>query len=380
MNVFLKKIVMTAGILLFAGMCFAAEPESNGNRWKVIVSIADQKTYVYDNEKLVRAAVCSTGIEDGDNDTPLGDYILNESGQKRGEFFYSRKVGEGARCWVGFIGGVYLFHSVPVTEDNAVIPEEAAKLGEPASHGCVRLSMRNAYWFYRTVPDGASVHIQKEPYTCSTDKLASPLVSKKQVTSWLSFHEHEYYQQHLLSCEAALVRLTLAITGIRDLDEDTILYSFPWGTDPEKSFVCDNVDAGRRNKDGSIHWNNYGTHPPLVVKTLQSYLHMYGLDASYEVREMKLSDADLRNLAANNERFLGAVVWLVGHPERWGEHPPVKNGIVLGEHVRFVDPELDKAGKFMVWDPEKHPDQPYHLAAIPTRNMFGYRTVALFKR
>jgi len=155
-------------ILLICATCFAvltfSETIKKAPEWKVIVSIADQKTYVFKNEKLVRSMICSTGIQDGDNDTPLGDYILNESGQKRGKFFYSKKVKEGARYWVGFIGGVYLFHSVPVTEDNIIIPEEAQKLGQPASHGCVRLSMDNAYWFYLTVEDGSLVHIQKEPF------------------------------------------------------------------------------------------------------------------------------------------------------------------------------------------------------------------------
>ena len=153
----------TATVLLL--LAFAIIPAAaRSPAWKVIVSIADQKTYVYEDNNLVRTAVCSTGIPDGDNDTPLGNYILNESGTKRGKFFYSKKVGEGARYWVGFIGGTYLFHSVPVTEDNRIIEQEAAKLGTPASHGCVRLSMEDAKWFYETVPDGAKVHIQKESF------------------------------------------------------------------------------------------------------------------------------------------------------------------------------------------------------------------------
>ncbi len=158
---------MVAGIAVFllsASGAGAFSPEGDGRQWRVVVSVADQKTYVLRNGELVRGMVCSTGIEDGDNDTPLGDYILNESGQKRGEFFFSKGVGEGGRWWVGFIGGVYLFHSVPVTQDNRIIPEEAALLGTPASHGCIRLGMDDAHWFYLTVPDGAAVHIQKERF------------------------------------------------------------------------------------------------------------------------------------------------------------------------------------------------------------------------
>ncbi|MDE5899685.1 MAG: L,D-transpeptidase [Treponemataceae bacterium] len=162
MNRFLRRLLF-AVVLLSAAAASALPSGGDGKDWRVVVSVADQKTYVYRNSELVRAMVCSTGIQDGDNDTPLGDYILNESGAKRGEFFFSEKVGEGGLWWVGFIGGVYLFHSVPVTRDKEIIPEEAALLGMPASHGCVRLGMADARWFYETVPDGAAVHIQLAP-------------------------------------------------------------------------------------------------------------------------------------------------------------------------------------------------------------------------
>jgi len=86
-------------------------------------------------------------------------------------------------------------------------------------------------------------------------------------------------------------------------------------------------------------------------------------------------------MAALDDQFLGAIVWLVGLPERWGRHPLVsKKRLVLGEHVRFVDPELDRNGKFLIWNPEKHPEQPVHSASIPTRELFQFRLVALFRK
>ena len=39
------------------------------------------------------------------------------------------------------------------------LPEEGAKLGQPASHGCVRLAVADAQWFYDQVPDGTLVTI-----------------------------------------------------------------------------------------------------------------------------------------------------------------------------------------------------------------------------
>ncbi|HCW51160.1 MAG TPA: L,D-transpeptidase, partial [Clostridiales bacterium] len=74
--------------------------------------------------------------------------------------FFSERYEQGARWWVSFRDwGIYLFHSVPVDRTGEVIPEEADKLGQPASHGCVRLSMEDARWFYETIPEGTPVDI-----------------------------------------------------------------------------------------------------------------------------------------------------------------------------------------------------------------------------
>ena len=67
--------------------------------------------------------------------------------------------GMGADYWVQFYGS-YLFHSVPTGEAfGDYLPEEGAKLGQPASHGCVRLAVADAQWFYDQVPDGTLVTI-----------------------------------------------------------------------------------------------------------------------------------------------------------------------------------------------------------------------------
>lgn len=163
----MKKILiaMLAAMALSASI-FAAEvfagPAGYGGNWRIVVSIAEQKTYVFEDDVLVREMICSTSLHE--NYTPVGDYILNESGRSRGTSFYSPKFGQGAKWWVGFIGSTWLFHSLATDKEGNIIPEEAAKLGQPATHGCIRLSMENAKWFYDTVPDGAKVHIQKERF------------------------------------------------------------------------------------------------------------------------------------------------------------------------------------------------------------------------
>lgn len=64
--------------------------------------------------------------------------------------------------WVSFKDwGVYLFHSVPMDRDKNVLAEEAAKLGIPASHGCIRLETDNARWIYDNIPAGTPVFIHE---------------------------------------------------------------------------------------------------------------------------------------------------------------------------------------------------------------------------
>ena len=65
----------------------------------------------------------------------------------------------GADYWVQFYGP-YLFHSVPTGQNfGDYLEDEAMKLGQPASHGCVRLTVADAKWFYDQVPDGTPVTI-----------------------------------------------------------------------------------------------------------------------------------------------------------------------------------------------------------------------------
>jgi len=367
--------------------------------YSVVVSIADQRTYVYRGGALVRAMLCSTGLVDGDDDTPLGDYVIDESGKKRGRWFYSAKYKEGAKYWVGFIGGTYLFHSVPMDKDGRIIPAEAAKLGRPASHGCVRLSVDDAYWFYRSIPSGsrlrviagslgpggASGSVPTARATAATSVAGTTAgrreaaLGKAEVPAWLADRFGGYRQKYPLSCEIALTRMSLALLGV-ETGEDEILSTIPRsGDDPERAFVCDDIRGGRR-LNGKILWNNYGTHPPVVVAEIERRLRAAGLADSYEALEISADDAALRSLIEKDPNFLGAVLWLVGHPERWGERPPVnERGMVLGEHVRFLEPRLAEDGEFRIWDPENG-KLIVSRSSGAARELFHYRIVALYSK
>lgn len=120
---------------------------------QVQVNLAKQRVHIIANGKTVYTMIVSSGIDDS---TPRGDYKIG----MRGAHFFNDQEGVGADYWVGFIDGLYLFHSVPTGyKFGSYIPSEGAKLGRPASHGCVRLSVADAKWFYANIPDGTSVHI-----------------------------------------------------------------------------------------------------------------------------------------------------------------------------------------------------------------------------
>jgi hypothetical protein len=205
----------------------------------------------------------------------------------------------------------------------------------------------------------------------------SSAMTKAAVPAWLATRFSTYKQKYALSCEIALTRLSLALLGI-EASENEILSTIPRSSrDPEKSFVCDDINGGRR-LNGKILWDNYGTHPPVVVAEIERRLAAAGLSSKYEAVELSANDASLRSLASKDPRFLGAILWLVGHPERWGDKPPVnERGMVLGEHVRFLEPRLSPAGDFRIWDPESGKLIVSHSSGAG-RELFNYRIVALY--
>ena len=118
------------------------------------VNIPEQTVVVYDaHDKVVQNFICSTGKEG--SDTPVGTYTVKQ----RGQSFFSKQYQEGAYYWTQFQGD-FLFHSVPFDKNKKIEPEEAAKLGSKASHGCVRLALEDAKWIYENIPKGTKVVIE----------------------------------------------------------------------------------------------------------------------------------------------------------------------------------------------------------------------------
>jgi lipoprotein-anchoring transpeptidase ErfK/SrfK len=127
---------------------------SSRTSFLVWVDIHTQSTNVFignkGNWKLIHSFLSSTG-KPGD-ETPAGTYTIKDKGM----WFFSEKYQEGAKYWVKFKGN-YLFHSLPMNSNKQVVD---STLGKPSSHGCVRLGIDDAAWFYNNIPTGTTGYIK----------------------------------------------------------------------------------------------------------------------------------------------------------------------------------------------------------------------------
>ncbi len=121
----------------------------------IYVDLTDQMTYVFtgytNNWTLEKSFTCSTGIPS--KPTPTGIYDVTN----KGAWFFSEKFQQGGKYWVQFLGD-YLFHSVPYDETQTEILDTT--LGEPASHGCIRLATEDAKWLYDNISTSTKVIIK----------------------------------------------------------------------------------------------------------------------------------------------------------------------------------------------------------------------------
>ena len=129
----------------------------NESIW-IHVSKENQKVYIMDGNNTIYTMICSTGLDlNSDTSTPEGTFTIQG---ERGLSFYNSSEKEGAKYWVSWKNhGKFLFHSVATDVNGNVIPSEAEKLGQKASHGCIRLTLPDAKWIYDHIQMGTKVVI-----------------------------------------------------------------------------------------------------------------------------------------------------------------------------------------------------------------------------
>lgn len=132
------------------------------SKYYIVVYIGSQSTVVYGKDengeytKIVQCFTCSTGK--GSTPTRTGTYKV------RAKYRWRLLVGNVYGQYSSSISSNYLFHSVPYNKMDASTLDNAEydKLGSPASHGCIRMCVRDSKWIYDHVTIGTKVDIVKE--------------------------------------------------------------------------------------------------------------------------------------------------------------------------------------------------------------------------
>lgn len=135
-------------------------------QYMLTVDVANQITRAYALDAsgeytiLVREMICSTGTTS--DPTPLKTCTMPG---KKARWGYFPKWGSHAQYLVR-IDAYNAFHSVLYSTANEMTLVESSykKLGERASHGCVRLLVHDAKWIYDNCPAGTIVTVYEGEY------------------------------------------------------------------------------------------------------------------------------------------------------------------------------------------------------------------------
>ncbi len=141
----------------------AKENDKPLHPYYLIVDVSDQRVYVYayhdgKYDKRVKTFKCSTGLSS--SPTPLGTYQDGTGPGNRWHYF------KKFNCWAQYayyIEGDVLFHSVLYSkrDTRTLSTGSLYNLGSRASHGCVRLQVKDAKWIWTNCSAGTTVKVRK---------------------------------------------------------------------------------------------------------------------------------------------------------------------------------------------------------------------------
>ena len=164
----LKRLLTVLLVLTLAaasGLVFGESAQA-ATAYYIEVDITNQIVTVYrsgdhTSSGIVRQMICSTGMSG--HSTPTGTFTLpaKSRSSERTEWYYFSSYSCWGK-WATRIKGPYLFHSIPYSSKTSGPSKTAlAKLGSPASHGCVRLRVEDSKWIALNCPAGTKVKIYK---------------------------------------------------------------------------------------------------------------------------------------------------------------------------------------------------------------------------
>ncbi len=130
--------------------------------FRIVIDVYHQVVLIYQRDQKdaytvpVRFMVCSTGAQK--TPTPRGTF---SSGSHKVRFGLFVNDGVYGQYWTQITGKIY-FHSLLYTKKDAqYYTSSYSKLGQRASHGCVRLLVPDARWIYYHIAPGTEVEIRR---------------------------------------------------------------------------------------------------------------------------------------------------------------------------------------------------------------------------
>ena len=138
-------------------LLFSSDAKAKPYPYRVEVSIADQTVTIYclnanGEYEQARQFICSTGLN---NTTPRGIFL---DGFPVNRWHYFQKFD----CWAQYsfeVEGGIMFHSVIYSgnSESTLRKSSVWALGSPASHGCIRLQVKDAKWMFEHCKRGSLV-------------------------------------------------------------------------------------------------------------------------------------------------------------------------------------------------------------------------------
>lgn len=158
----IRRVLSLALALLLAVTAAGALADEKYNMpYYIEVDVNNQIVTVYStvSKSVVRQMLCSTGLNDA---TPLGTFYLPPKTEElEREYWYYFGY---YSCYAHYATRIYenvLFHSLPCAQksDATVSKSAVAELGNPASHGCIRLRWEDAEFIAKCCLEGTRVRI-----------------------------------------------------------------------------------------------------------------------------------------------------------------------------------------------------------------------------
>lgn len=212
------------------------------DKYYILLDLRNQIVTVYERDEnggythIVRRFLCSTGRTDVDEEdpedvaTPTPRGIWKIGGRERfGKF--ANFGNEYARYWTQLVGDVY-FHSVLYgkRDVNKLKGGAYTKLGQKASHGCIRLYVEDAKWLYYYACPGTTVNVSNDE--------PSDRALRKALKSTLPFNTYNelqkaFYDEPELPNPSAWITLDEARMRKESKDSGAAIKRLPLGAEVE---------------------------------------------------------------------------------------------------------------------------------------------------